>query len=637
MEDDISQENPNSISKIPTLLVDHSLQMQGEFLMKKEEDGGGKNSLMEVVQLEIDMEKKKIREEIIASQIIRRRELEAEVRMEIMMEEQSMGSSVDEFGKNVKLIGGIDDPLQIKNNVFGDEGEKQQIHDEVELGKRPFERDPSLVAAQVAGKYVAGVGGEEVLGQAMPSSGISGRKRKAETSVVVSDEETASGALQKKKWYCSLCGVSATSAGGLNLHLHGKKHKAKEAVTKSGDTGSNTSNTSADSYSVENSMHPMEQAVSDVHVNKVQPMEEEKSQVQPMDEKKSLVTKKWECSLCQLSVTSEALLKSHLQGKKHKAKEAVTISGNTASNISTDSYSVENSMQPMEQLVGQVQPMEQMVSQVQTTEEEKSQVLPVDEETSQVQPMEEEKSKVQLTEEKKSLVAKKWECSLCQLSVTSETLLKSHLQGKKHKAKEAKLGVGQGMSGNCGEPAKEKNVDAKKWYCSLCQVSAASEKNLNDHFQGKKHKAKAGLADQEAGNMDSDSIDISKDEGEEGLMNEQEKTNTRTEPRKIQVSEQGIVDSLNTVKTGLEGDEAETEELEKSDYNSQEMDGKPVKLWHCKMCNEGTYDEATMANHRKSSKHMNMLREIGGCLIVVSNMHKEADEGEKGSQDAALE
>ncbi|XP_021746411.1 UBP1-associated proteins 1C-like [Chenopodium quinoa] len=187
------------------------------------------------------------------------------------------------------------------------------------------------------------------------------------------------------------------------------------------------------------------------------------------------------------------------------------------------------------------------------------------------------------------------------------------------------------------EPAKGKNENIHKWYCSLCQVSAASEKNLNDHLQGKKHKAKAGLAHQEDGNGDSDSVVREKSlESEEGLNNEQEITNASTKPGKSQASEQEKVNTLNTVKIGLDRDEAETEELKKSGH-SQEMNGKPVKLWHCKMCNEGTYDEATMANHRKSSKHMKLLREIGGGLIVVSNVPKEASEGGQGSQDAAVE
>ncbi|XP_021746374.1 uncharacterized protein LOC110712223 isoform X1 [Chenopodium quinoa] len=306
--------------------------MQGEIPVKNEEDSGGKNSLlMDAVELEIDKEKKKIREEIIAAEIIGRRKLEAEVRMELMMEEEIMGmrrfyrdsncvdpymlmnyssgfsgfrggssylhnnllnvgNSVDEIGQKMNLVGGIDDDsLQIKSNVLND--------DHVALRKWPVERHPSLVGAQFAGNSMADFGGNEqqVLGQAMPSSGISGIKRKAETSVPVSDEETASVAskdLQKKKWNCSLCGVSATSAGGLNLHLHGKKHKAKEAATKSGDTASINS---TENNSVENSKQPMKQAAeslaqSEEEVkNHVLPVEEEQNQEQPMDEEKSNV------------------------------------------------------------------------------------------------------------------------------------------------------------------------------------------------------------------------------------------------------------------------------------------------------------------------------------------------------------
>ncbi|KAL2897596.1 P-selectin glycoprotein ligand 1 [Bienertia sinuspersici] len=606
MESKFLQEKAEGSS---TLFPDHNLSMEGEFSLKKEE-GDAKNSLMEAVQLEIELEKRKIREEMIASEIIqKRKELETEIRMELMMEKQMMGmrnlykdSSVidpcmlmtssknlgfqggsyfhknllnvgiseDEFREKLKYVShhhAIDranDSLQInadlnKNNVFGD-GEKQQSNNDAVLGKWPFERDPNLITAHIAGKSMAELGGVEVLDQTMPNLGISGVKRKAEASAAsLSDEKVASIACKnlQKKWYCSLCDVAATSAGGFNLHLHGKKHKAKEAMSKSGDIASSIS---TDGFCAENLMQTTEQLET-----LVQPSEEEKSQVQSLEEERS-------------------------------------------------------QMQPIDDEKSRVQPMEEQKSQVQSMENEKSQVQPMEDEKSGVQPIEDENSRVQAMEDEKSQSTKKWECSICQISATSEILLRSHLQGKKHKAKEAKLGICHGMSDNCAETTKAKAVTVHKWYCSLCQVSAASEKNLNDHFQGKKHKAKVGLLHQEADNVDSKTSENMSEDLK--MVQEKECLNSEQEPRKSQVSKQKISNRLNIVKTEIEGDISH-DEGKKLDL---------VKFWHCKVCNEGTYDDATMALHRKSSKHMDMLRKIGGGLIVVSNTLKEAVEGGKVSE-----
>lgn len=48
------------------------------------------------------------------------------------------------------------------------------------------------------------------------------------------------------------------------------------------------------------------------------------------------------------------------------------------------------------------------------------------------------------------------------------------------------------------------SVDLKKkpeeeWSCSICQVSAPSEYSLNQHFQGKKHKAKEAFGQRAGG------------------------------------------------------------------------------------------------------------------------------------------
>ena len=70
--------------------------------------------------------------------------------------------------------------------------------------------------------------------QAKPDPNLFGTKRKAETETppTLDAKELPPFGLKKKpkeEWSCALCQVTATSEKGLNQHLRGKKHKAKEA------------------------------------------------------------------------------------------------------------------------------------------------------------------------------------------------------------------------------------------------------------------------------------------------------------------------------------------------------------------------------------------------------------------------
>ncbi|KAK1276462.1 hypothetical protein QJS04_geneDACA003855 [Acorus gramineus] len=127
-------------------------------------------------------------------------------------------------------------------------------------------------------------------------------------------------------------------------------------------------------------------------------------------------------------------------------------------------------------------------------------------------------------------IKKEWSCALCQVSVTSQEGLKDHLQGRKHKAKEALLNVNtiiakhQAISTSTpkapvsastseklakkdmvvDEPIssgtkpiqkekQQKTEGTKKrtpyFFCRNCKVKCNSEKNMNAHISGKKHQA----------------------------------------------------------------------------------------------------------------------------------------------------
>ncbi|KAK9190169.1 hypothetical protein WN943_018771 [Citrus x changshan-huyou] len=143
---------------------------------------------------------------------------------------------------------------------------------------------------------------------------------------------------------------------------------------------------------------------------------------------------------------------------------------------------------------------------------------------------------------------KEWSCALRQVTATTERGLDVHLQGKKHKANEKLLrdlkmcinstskksmesrnsadqemkpngrGINQKVEGGqilqvkpnsnlcgtnqnaaappagSGELPSTNSTKTEQWSCALCQVSATTQRGLDEHLQGRKHKAKvAGL------------------------------------------------------------------------------------------------------------------------------------------------
>lgn len=84
-------------------------------------------------------------------------------------------------------------------------------------------------------------------------------------------------------------------------------------------------------------------------------------------------------------------------------------------------------------------------------------------------------------------VQKKWICALCLVTTSSEKTLNSHLNGRKHKA-------------NCELALKAINLHEEpfrrinsKIICIVCNVLISSEEYMASHLIGKKHLSKIKL------------------------------------------------------------------------------------------------------------------------------------------------
>ncbi|XP_059286088.1 uncharacterized protein LOC132039606 isoform X2 [Lycium ferocissimum] len=234
-----------------------------------------------------EMEKERIREEIIAEEMARRRMLEFEVRRELMMERQltklsaegfsPFSSSVMSFSPTLPHLKQQSDVRSIEERIarsledrmgrgisVSGLGARNEIGG---LGIVPFEEriseipfhqrsvEPKMSALKPVSYSADPVISElqpssepskekhKIILLAKPNTSLSGAKRKAVTPQVEVASKTPSCSVLKKNgkedWSCALCQVSATSERGLNDHLQGKKHKSKEAGLRAQRNGKN--------------------------------------------------------------------------------------------------------------------------------------------------------------------------------------------------------------------------------------------------------------------------------------------------------------------------------------------------------------------------------------------------------------
>ncbi|KAB1211964.1 hypothetical protein CJ030_MR5G023728 [Morella rubra] len=176
------------------------------------------NDFREAIQWEL--EKERIREEILVADIVRRRVIEAEVRRELMIEREmvmqkptatAVGLSVEE-----RLPMRLDSRLPLLHPL--DCSVLRRLSSQFDMFPMPRLRDAMGFDIKPPSK----INNDKL---AKPNPNLSGAKWKASTPFVLKKP--------KEEWSCALCQVSATDERGLNEHLQGKMHEAKEAELRS--------------------------------------------------------------------------------------------------------------------------------------------------------------------------------------------------------------------------------------------------------------------------------------------------------------------------------------------------------------------------------------------------------------------
>ncbi|XWS17794.1 hypothetical protein CRYUN_Cryun33cG0098300 [Craigia yunnanensis] len=200
-----------------------------------------------------ELEKAQIREEIIASEIARRRALEAEVRRELMAEwemaarhrARATGLSLDH-----RLTMRFDHRLPFMHHFNNDHhrwwpGERFNFFPPPPPMLPP--RVPEVLDTEVKDSSEGSKNKLIILAKPDPNR-IIGAKRKTPPPAGAGELPLPLINLKKKpneEWSCAICQVSVTSEKGLTEHIQGRKHKVNEARLKAQrmEKNSNTNTT----------------------------------------------------------------------------------------------------------------------------------------------------------------------------------------------------------------------------------------------------------------------------------------------------------------------------------------------------------------------------------------------------------
>nr|GMD92805.1 UBP1-associated proteins 1C-like isoform X4 [Ipomoea batatas]GME08200.1 UBP1-associated proteins 1C-like isoform X4 [Ipomoea batatas] len=353
-----------------------------------------------------------------------------------------------------------------------------------------------------------------------------------------------------------------------------------------------------------------------------------------------LIQREWTCAVCQVTTTSEINLKSHLGGKMHRTNCAelkpikwVTKDPGSSSPKATDlPNQVKNEPTKHALAVGgskqetDVKP-EKATSLPNRVTNESAKHAPIEGEWKLKTSGKQEKFQANASGKEESTDSKPY-CSVCNIWISREADVVSHLKGRKHLSKLKQMGIL--MANEPAKPEKEtglqnqvkiepakpnalaeegsmQKTDASvitdsKLYCSFCNICLPCEAALVVHLKGRKHLSKL----KQMGILMAN--EPAKPEKETGLQiqveNEPAKPNSPAE----------------------EGSKQKTNA-------SVSTDAKP----YCSFCNIWPPSEADSVAHLKGRKHLSKLKQMGIFVANEPANHTPAGGGSKQETDVKPE
>ncbi|KAF3452942.1 hypothetical protein FNV43_RR03375 [Rhamnella rubrinervis] len=564
--------------------------------------------------------RERIREEIIAVEIAKRRVLEAEVRRELAYLEREMAmlrgaperSSLEDqwaamrFEPRLPLVHAFAQrsPLPTRSGACG----VSPGHSDT------FARDSTSASLD---KFIV---------LAKPNLNLSGAKRKAVEPPIVNAGPVHSFGLKKprEEWSCALCQFSAISERELNEHLEGEKHKTSEKELQAQRKCKNSNSPLAKKtgkLSKPMETHGTACLVLDANVKKEllkhnetlndSDKERENTNVVEFKFGERLVQKtestgnmdkingaeivqtlektaefknknkfKFWCDLCQVGAYHVVVMDDHKKGKRHRG--LLRLSG---SNGKKENANEELLFQKYENTgkLNEINGAEMVQGVGKTTE----------------------------LENKESSDHQFW-CESCQLGfnhVNPAIAIEEHNKGKKHRENLLQLKVtwngSEGKKENAKDQFKSEELLAKKsteineaeikqgvekttgpknmkssyfkFWCDKCQLGTNLEKRMDEHLNGKRHRRSKGTVWRKENAKDGGS------KSEELLM-----------PK---FGNAGKCNEKNVVKIVVQG------------ADKKEHENKNLKFW-CELCQVGADSEIVMEDHKKGKRHFLKVEEL---------------------------
>ncbi|KAL6223720.1 hypothetical protein ACLB2K_002578 [Fragaria x ananassa] len=196
--------------------------------------------------LQRQMEKDRIREEILAAEMARRRVLEAEVRRELMMEREIAMKKAVGDGLGFEDPSGPMQQAQSFDHRVG-----FSCRSSSPLAMVPWLSEPVPDNLEVNEELTTPAGhwelnNEKLIVLAKPNPDLSGLKRKRLPSEGANEiyqyTVKKKKMIPKEEWSCALCQVTVTNEKTFEGHLNGKRHKASEKRLGAKILGKSSSN-----------------------------------------------------------------------------------------------------------------------------------------------------------------------------------------------------------------------------------------------------------------------------------------------------------------------------------------------------------------------------------------------------------
>ncbi|XVE97451.1 hypothetical protein REPUB_Repub03eG0020900 [Reevesia pubescens] len=385
----------------------------------------------------LELEKAQIREEIIASEIARRRALEAEVRRELMMEwEMAARHIASEPGLSFvhRLIMQVDPRPPLMQPHFNINRHCWRPEQLLNWFPPPPPSLPMLPprVTEVLDTEVkdASEGNKNkliILAKPDPNHVI-GAKRKTPPPAGTGELMLPLISLKvkpNKEWSCAICQVSTTSEKGLTEHLQGRKHKANEARLRAHRMEKNSNTTTTlpkklrqsdlkleDREKLKNKKDELlvkREKKEEKFRKKYEDFLEKKREPTAMDEvgmtpELSIKKYKFWCQMCLVGAYSEVVMETHKKGRRHIARlmELDEVNAASPATITTNTVT--------EQAVSDGSEMPKVTDVVADEANEKLKDVP------------------------EADSCKFW-CQMCLFSTHSEAVMETHKKGKMHIAR----------------------------------------------------------------------------------------------------------------------------------------------------------------------------------------------------------